>query len=300
MIDIFLTVVLPVFVVAAIGAVLHRIWAVPSGPLSQVSLYALSPALTFAALYRSQTSFGASAQIFLFAGVHALANLALAWAITKAARMDRQAASAFLLSTVFGNAGNYGLSISLLAFGEEGLEKSLIYFVAQAVLSGTLAVYLAARSTGAGVAAIGATVRQPLLYAAIVPMAFQATGIPVPAPVFRILSLLGDASIPLMLLVLGIELSRGWSVEQAPALGIAVVMRLVVSTLLGAGIATLLGMDELTRSVMIIQSAMPTAIYTIILATEFGARPRFVTSAVATSTLLSLGTVTLVVFAITR
>jgi predicted permease len=273
---------------------------VPSQPLSQVTLYALSPALTFSALYRSQTTLATSAQIFAFSALLALASFCLAWVIARICRMDRQATSAFYLSTIFGNAGNYGLSITLLALGQDGLDKALVYFVSQAVLSGTLAVYLAARSGGAGAAAFSSTLRQPLLYAAIIPMALVWLQAPVPAPLLRITTLMGDASVPLMLLVLGIELSRGWSVDDAPALGLAVVMRLVVSTLLGVAIATLLGMDTLTRNVMIIQAAMPTAVYTIILATEFGARPRFVTSAVATSTLLSLGTVTLVVYAITR
>jgi hypothetical protein len=208
--------------------------------------------------------------------------------------------SAFYLSTLFMNAGNYGLSISLLAFGQDGLDKALVFFVSQSVIAGTLAIYIAARSGGAGARALSTVLRQPLIYAAIVPLVLHTLRVPVPEPILRTISLLGDASIPLMLLVLGIQLAGGWSISDAPALGTAVVLRLIISALVGAGIATLIGMDSLTRNVMIVQSAMPTAVYTIILATEFGARPRFVTSAVATSTLLSIGTVTLVVYAISR
>lgn len=300
MLNIFATVVLPVILVAGVGFLLHRIRAVPPGPLSQVTLYALSPALTFSGLYRSEIALLTSAQIFAFAALLALALFALTWSISRLMHMERTLESGFYLTTIFMNAGNYGLPVALLAFGEAGLETALIFLVAQGVLAGTLAVYLAARGSAAGTAALRSVLRQPLLYAAVLPLLLRGFNAPLPAPLLTTTTLLGEASVPLMLLVLGIELSTGWKVEEVPVLSIAIAVRLVISAFIGAALTSLLRMDNLTRDVLIVEAAMPSAIYTIILATEFGARPRFVTSAVTLSTLLSIVTTTLVVFAVTR
>ncbi len=63
-----------------------------------------------------------------------------------------------------------------------------------------------------------------------------------------------------------------------------------------AYLATLLfGLDALTQSVVVIVYAMPVAVFTIILSTEFRTSPKFVTNAVVTSTLASTLTLTLVI-----
>jgi len=55
-----------------------------------------------------------------------------------------------------------------------------------------------------------------------------------------------------------------------------------------------LGMSGVARDVMIIGAAMPTAVFTILTATQFNARPRFVSDVVVVSTLASIVTVTAV------
>lgn len=300
MFEIFTTVVLPVFLVAGVGFLLNRLRTVPPGPLSQVALYALTPALTFSALYRSQVSLQDSAQISALVMLLALANFVLSWSIVRLAHMERSLASAFYLSTMFMNSGNYGLPIALLAFGELGLQKALVFYIVQTVLAGTVAVYLAARSSAVGASALASVLQQPLPYAALLALFLRLFDISPPVAILRAAQLLGDTALPAMLLVLGIQLSTGWTIEEPPALGLAVVIRLVISAFLAIALAMLLAMDNLTQKVIIVQSSMPTAVFTIIVATEFGARPRFVTSAVVTSTLLSLATTTFVIFVVTH
>jgi predicted permease len=65
-------------------------------------------------------------------------------AATRALRLDRAAASAFLLVVVCSNSGNYGLPVTLLAFGREALAYASVYFVASSIFSYTGGVLLAA------------------------------------------------------------------------------------------------------------------------------------------------------------
>ena len=59
-------------------------------------------------------------------------------------RLDRRALTAFLLVVICSNSGNYGLPVTLLAFGREALTFASIYFVASSMFTYTGGVFLAA------------------------------------------------------------------------------------------------------------------------------------------------------------
>jgi hypothetical protein len=75
---------------------------------------------------------------------------------------------------------------------------------------------------------------------------------------------------------------------------LAVVLRLLVGTVVGWLLAVALGIEGVARDVMVVGAAMPTAVFTILTATQFGARPRFVSDVVVAGTLASIVTVTVV------
>jgi predicted permease len=60
-------------------------------------------------------------------------------------------------------------------------------------------------------------------------------------------------------------------------------------------VTSVVGLDGVAQQTVIIVAAMPTAVFTTILATEFDAEPKFVTSAVVLSTLASIGTLTVLI-----
>jgi hypothetical protein len=111
--------------------------------------------------------------------------------------------------------------------------------------------------------------------------------------------LLADASIPVLLLVLGIELSRTSVDRTLWTVGLATVTRLVIASAMAGVLATLMGLQGLTRQVCVVQASMPTAVMSVVLAMEFDTNPRFLTSVVFVSTLGSLITLTLVLSLIT-
>jgi predicted permease len=65
-------------------------------------------------------------------------------------------------------------------------------------------------------------------------------------------------------------------------------IRLLAAPLIALALALALGVSGLTRQVSIVQSAMPTAVFSGVLATEFGNDSDFVTAVILVSTLLSI------------
>jgi predicted permease len=112
--------------------------------------------------------------------------------------------------------------------------------------------------------------------------------------VFRGVALVGDAAVPLLLIILGLQLAETGMITEGPRVALATVLRLGLSVPLAVGMSYLLGLDELSTKLAVMLSSMPTAVNVIILAIEFDVRPRFVSSAVAVSTAASVVTLTLI------
>ncbi len=294
MLSLFVNVVLPVFIVAGIGFVLERRLHPPIAPLNQVALYALMPCLVFTSLLTIDFRSEAPVKITLFAVLLAFAMLAVALVISHVARLDRVTSRALMLTATFPNLGNYGLSVVLFAYGREGVAFGVVLLAVQSLYGITLAIFLASSSSATLLRSLGEVFRQPMIYAVLAALVFNLTRIPLPGFVGSALVLPSQAAIPLMLLVLGMQFAGTSRIEQRGLVSAAVVTRLVIGTLVGWALTIALGIDGVARDVMIVGAAMPTAVFTILTATQFNARPRFVSDVVVMSTLASIVTVTAV------
>lgn len=292
LLTVLLDIVLPVFVIIGMGYLLGRFRAVEVRSVSRVVLYILSPCLVFTSLVQSTLTATDLTQIVSFVLLNILALGLIAWGVTRSLRFDVGRQNAFLLATLFMNAGNYGLPVNLFAFGNPGLERAVIYFVTTALLTNTLAVYLASRGQGRARDALSNIFKLPAIYAVALAFVVRMTGSAIPSPLFKPLQMAGQAAIPVLLIVLGMELAYVVLDQEMLAVGMAVVVRLVVAAAVAVGLTGIMGIPGITRQVCITEASMPTAVFTIVLAIEFGADPRFVTSVVFASTLVSMATVT--------
>lgn len=295
MLNVFLNVILPIFLVAAAGAGLQRWRRLPPAPFSQMMLYLLSPALVVDSLTRAQMPLDDSLLLVGGVLVMILALLVLGALLSRLLGHGRPMQSAFLLTTAFPNAGNMGLPVALLAFGEQGLAVAVVIFAAQAVCGWSLGVLVAVRSNSVGLAPLAKTLRMPVLWAIGVALLLRATGATLPTSLAEPVHMLGQASIPLMLLILGFQLAHGVDLKRWASLLAAVTVRLLGGAAVAYPIGLLLGLEAVALHTFTVVAAMPTAVFTTILATEFEAEPHFVSSVVITSTLLSLPTLTVLI-----
>ncbi|GBD11298.1 hypothetical protein HRbin23_00953 [bacterium HR23] len=292
----FLQVVLPVFLVAGVGLALQKALRLPPGPLGQVVLYAFAPGLAFYNLATTTVEKPLLGHIALFAILLIGVMWGLGWMVARILRLDRVGESSFLLSVVFMNAGNMGLSVTLLAFGQEGLALGLVFFIVEATLGNTLGIYLAARGHADARQALIQVIRMPLLYGAVLGLVVNLARIPIPQPLLVSTRFLSSAAIPAMLIVLGLQLGSAWSKPPWKTLGASLALRLGVSVLVAVGLVRALGIEGLAGKVLIVMSAMPTPVFVTIFATQFRLDAPLLTNTVVVSSVASMFTLTVLLW----
>ena len=289
---IFVQNILPIFIVVGIGFLTVRYLGADVRTLSRVTLHVLAPCMIFDVLVTSNVSAGELVRLTLLALGTTLGMGLIAWLLTRALRLDRVMTSAFMVVVMFANGGNYGLPLTLFVFGQEALACATIYFVVGVILTYTVGIFLASSGRRSLGEALLSVLRIPSIYAAAAAVVVILTGVATPSFLMRPIKLLGDAAIPVMILVLGMQLERAVKPDGLRLVGLAVGLRLVVSALLGLLLAQFLGLSGTARQAGVLQSAMPVAVVTTILAVEFEVEPAFVTSVVFLSTILSPLTLT--------
>jgi hypothetical protein len=196
----------------------------------------------------------------------------------------------YLPAVMFPNTGNMGLPLSLFAFGEPGLALAIVVFAISASLQFTVGVGIAA-----GHANWQRLLRMPLLYAVALAALVILLDIPVPGWVANTTNLLGGLVIPLMLITLGVSLSK----LRVKSLGRSVVLallRLVPGTLIGLAAGWAFGLGPMGQGVLAIQCAMPVAVFNYLFAQLYRREPEEVAGAVVLSTLISFVTLPLLLY----
>ncbi len=294
--SVLINVIFPVILIISVGAAVQRYLQLEVRTLSRAIFYLFTPSLVFDSLVRSRVSGAEFGQITI---VYILTTLIL-WGLGEIAarllRLDGTTRSAFLLAMMFMNTGNYGLSVTLFAFGEAALARATVYFTVSAVVIASLGVYIAARGRASSLIALRRVVKVPMVYAAVLGLGINFCNLTIPEPLMKSVHLLGQASVPAALVMLGIQLLETFQndkrVLHIPALTIVTVGRLIIAPVLAVFLIASMDMSNAARNAVIVESAMPTAVTTTILATEFESDAEFVALSVLITTIVSVLTVT--------
>ncbi|MCA9870919.1 MAG: AEC family transporter [Anaerolineae bacterium] len=284
----------PIFLTAGAGFLLARKLGVKPQGLSRAAFYIFTPCLLFDKFSTTALSPTELGRIALFAVLVIAGSGLVAWAVSAVAGYGRPATMALILCVIAGNTGNYGLPANQFAFGEKALEPAVIYFAISTLILSTVGVYLVARGQRQARAALRNVVTVPLVYAGLAGLLVWALHIKVPVPIERATSLAGQAAVPVMLTLLGIQLAGVRLRSDIGRIGLASAIKLVVSPLLGVLFAQFLGLGGIVRQAAILESAMPTAVMATVLTTEYEAAPEFTAGTVLVSTLASFVTVSFV------
>nr|WP_159763203.1 AEC family transporter [Halovenus carboxidivorans] len=301
MLSVLTSAILPVVSVAGVGYVLGSVQDVEADTLSTVTIYVLAPALIFYSLVTTPIAGPTVARLVVGIVGFIAVIVGLAEGAGRLLGEEEPILGAFVLTSTFSNAGNYGIPLSAFAFGALGRSTAVLYIAVQSVLMYTVGVYVASRGqAGSMRGALGKVFRLPLVYAVTAAMVVRAFDL-APATdtaVMQTIRLTGDAAIPVMLLLLGIQLTNsggsGTVGRVLPAAG----LRLLVAPVVAAGIALALGLTGTVGRVFVLECAMPAAITPLMLTIEFGtdrtglSAADYVSTTILVSTLASLVTLT--------
>ncbi|HTP00503.1 MAG TPA: AEC family transporter [Anaerolineales bacterium] len=283
---------LPILLVSGAGFLLGKTLDLDSRTLGRVVFYVFSPILVFDLLLHTQLSSREILTTMLFAvGVAFLVGL-IAFLSGRVLHLERPVLMALIITAAFGNTGNYGLPLVSFAFGQDALAFATVNFVTSVILFNTAGVFIASLGKmNLKTASLG-IFRVPAVYAVILAAALNRFQVTLPVPLDRTIALAANGSIPLMLVLLGLELSKVRWEHGLPAVGLSAGLRLLGGAAAGFLLAAMLGFKGAMWQGNVIESAMPAAVTTTVLATEYGLDTSLVTAMVFLGTILSPLTLT--------
>ena len=190
------------------------------------------------------------------------------------------------------NTGNMGIPICLFAYGTAGLGVPSAIASVIILLHFTLGVLLAKKSFSFEI-----LIKNMPIYGIIISVIFLYFEWDVPGYLENTTFLLTYATIFLVLMSLGIALSRlkvvSWT--HASILG---AVRVIIGPLIGFGLIKFLNLNGFAAGVLLIQSCMPSAVLTYLVGSMYSERKVVdsVASVIVTSTVMSFITIPIVVY----
>jgi len=298
LLSIFLNNIAPIFLAAGAGFAIGRALRPDIRSVSRITFYIFSPCLVFTALTENQLSGDEFGRMVVFTVGAVLVSGAAAFVVGRALRLDRPTMAALLVVNMFVNGGNYGLPLNRFAFGDPAVARAIIYYVFSTLMVYTVGVVVASRGRSSLRQSLMGVATVPALYGLLLAGALRLANVDVTDsstlifPLLRAIKLLSGAALPVMIVVLGLQLAEAQRPENLRLVTAASALRLITGPIIGIGMAAALGLSGVARQAAVLESAMPTAVITTILAIEYGLDPVFVTSVVVVSTLLSPLTLT--------
>ncbi|THE11331.1 AEC family transporter [Bacillus timonensis] len=294
-----LLIVLPAFLIFTAGFIGQRVLTFDIKSISKLSLYLLVPFLTFDTFYTNQLN-ADYFYIFVFTVFLTILLVGVTYLTGKLLKADRSHMSAMQIGSIFPNSGNYGAPVALFAFGGMAFEYAIIIMVIHAFLINSIGIFLASlggASSNGIKGAFNRLIRMPVMYGAILGMIFQILNIPLPSTIIDGISMVGSASIPVVMLILGMQLAeiklQKFKLKYVSSITI---LRMVVSPLLALALVTIMPVSELIKHVFLLLSAMPVAANTTILAVQFDCKPDLLSFTTLVTTLLSLISIPLLLY----
>ncbi len=285
------SVVLPIALIIAIGCFAGRFLRLESQTLSQLTLYILSPALIIDSLYRTTLSLKSTVALVFAYFIASLLLYVVVWSIGKIGNLSLNFQKSLMATTLFSNNGNLGLPFVAFSLGSAGLERAIIYMIASSIL---MFGFGPALLRGGGFDyGLRLTLKLPLLWSIAAGLALRTLPFKIPFQLDSSIQQLGQAAIPLALIMLGIELADT-SFRLGKKEALAAFIRLAIAPLIAYLVGRSVNLSTLDLQVLVIQSAMPTAVSTLVLVTEFGGDAAWVARTIVVSTIISFMTLPLV------
>lgn len=269
----------PVLITAGLGYGWARSGHVyPTDFIAKLVLNIATPCLILSTLSRAQLD------------RHAFAEMAIACVLVTstmgvvgllASRISGKDWRVLVPGFLFPNSGNMGLPMSLYAFGEHGLALAVAFFM---VLS--VGHFSIGPAISGSVPSAKKFLSNPILISLVLALPLVIFDIELPRWLDNSLDLLAGMTIPLMLLTLGVSLAsiRVRHLGSGMLLG---ALRILCGAGVGWLVGVLLDLPPLSLGVLVMQSAMPVAVFNYLFAVRANRSPEEVASFVLCSTLLS-------------
>ena len=291
-------IILPIFVIMALGFVMQTKFGLNIQTLARLNIYFLVPGFIFVKLYSTDISFNLFGNILMFFILYVAILYVISHFVGKAIGLEKGEKTTFSNSTMFFNSGNYGVPVNDLVFKSDPLAMSIqvIMLTLQNIFLFSYGIFsLNSIKVGKLKAALG-YFRMPVLYAMLSGVLLNVYNVPIPSFIWVPANYIADAMIALALFTLGAQVAKIKFSTGLKTVYYSLALRLAIGPLIALAIIYIFKVDGIVAQALLIGSAMPTSVNSAVIAEEYNNHPDLAAQIVLFSTLFSAITVTLVIY----
>ena len=255
----------------------------PSDFISRIVMNIGSPCLIISVMAKVEVQPEVMGQVALATAFTMTAMGLFGWLLLRWMKLE---IATYLPPLVFPNNGNMGLPLCLFAYGQTGLALALGSFMVMMIATFTVGLLIVANSEGGIFKRMESIAKQPVIYAMAIAVILLVTDTDLPRWISNTVDLLGGIAIPLMTIALGVSLAT-LKIHSWKRSLLFSVIRVGGGLVLGFIVCELMGLTGVSRNVVLLQSAMPIAVFNYLLALRYGHKPEEVAAMVVVSTLVA-------------
>ncbi len=255
----------------------------PSDFISRIVMNIGTPCLIISVMAKVKVQPEVMGQVALATAIIMTAMGLFGWALLRWMKLE---IATYLPPLVFPNNGNMGLPLCMFAYGQTGLALALGSFMVMMIATFTVGLLIVTTSEGGILKRMVSIARQPVIHSMVIAVLLLVTGTELPRWISNTLDLLGGIAIPLMTIALGVSLATLKIHFWKRSLFFSLV-RVGGGLLLGFIVCELMGLTGVSRNVVLLQSAMPIAVFNYLLALRYDRNPQEVAAMVLVSTLVA-------------
>ncbi|RJP65352.1 MAG: AEC family transporter [Comamonadaceae bacterium] len=257
-------VIIPVFLIVAIGYGYARRRTLDMTVFNRIALDVLAPMLVYSALASKDFVIAEHLTLLVGGAVLILGGGLLAWPLARAFGAQPRT---LVPVVMFNNCGNMGLPLALLAFGPAHFGAAVALFSVSNLLHFSLGARITSR-----LARTRDLLTSPLMIATALGFVSALTDLRPPDVLLSGLKLLGDALLPMMLFALGVRLTA--LTRSGLALGLlGALARPLIGLAIGIPLAWALGLEGAARGQLLLFAALPPAVMQFMLADRYHQEP---------------------------
>ncbi|MEQ1593980.1 MAG: AEC family transporter [Casimicrobium sp.] len=274
-----LEIVLPVLAIIVLGYVLGRMWKPDMRVVNRLNLDVFGPFLVLAYLSDKGVDLVSLWPLVVASVLIVLGSGLLAWPFAK---FSGQNPRTFVPPMMFNNCGNMGLPLALFAFGAPGVAGMVALFTTSNLLHFTLGSFIVNKH-----ADLKVLLKSPMVWATIIGASLGLSGLHLPDSVHAPMKMIGDCTIPVMLLSLGVRMLDVKREDFSNSLLGAAVCPLT-GLLLAGLVAMWLPMNKTQIGLVYLFGSLPPAVLNFLVADYYKQEPEKVASIVLVGNIASI------------
>lgn len=290
--------IIPIIVMIIIGYVLKRIDVLKAEhamALNKIVINIAIPSLIFLAIYNIDLSIlPIIAPIPFICIIVGILSGLIAYIFATIKKYPEKTRWSILLTSAMFNSGFMGYPIVLGVFGGDGLVRAVFYDLGSMILFIAFGVLLLLIYGGKYTEILKRALIFPPLWAVAIALFLNFINFDIGFIASNTLKYLSGAAIPLIMISLGLSLEFKGITENIQAVFSVSIIKLIIAPAIAFLIVLSLSMGGLERQVTIIESAMPSAMLSLVLAITYDLDIKTAASCIFASTILSLVTIPLI------